>query len=89
MVLKDWNPIKAMGEKPHKRRLTRFEVALAAGQALTDFITHPSEGDPTAVVTMKDDLQELFLKYLNNLETVNKDGIAICDHEHGLYVKMD
>lgn len=91
--LKPWSEVKkelGLGEeKPKRRRPTRFEVTLAMGEALTDFIFHPRDDEPAPLLAVKKELKESVLLHLNNLGTVNKDGIAIFDNEHGLHIRMD
>jgi len=91
MGLKTWNPIKAMGigeKKPQRRRPTGFEISIAMTVALEEFIFYPHQTDGEAMLSMKLELQELFLKYLNNVKSLQTHGeTAIFDAEHGLLIE--
>lgn len=92
MNLKTWNPIKAMGigenKSPHKRRATGLEISTAMTAALKEFIFYPHKTDGVAMLDMKLELQELFLKYLNNVPSLQSRGeVAIFDKEDGLLIK--
>ena len=91
MGMKTWNPIKAMGigenKSPHRRRATGLEISTAMAAALKEFIFYPHETDGAAMLDMKLELQELFLKYLNNAPSLQSHGeLAKFDREHdGVY----
>jgi hypothetical protein len=72
-----------------RRRPTRLEVSIAMTSALMQFICYPHDDDSPAMLAIKQELQESFLTYLNNLETINKDGIAVFNKELGLYIWFD
>jgi len=84
-----WMLFSHKGTKEQKRRrATGLEISAAMSAALNEFVFYPHESDGAAMLAMKVELQELFLKYLNASQSLQIHGeIAVFDHEDGLIIE--